>query len=78
MKGAPADVIRTLALTTTSRHTPRSLALLDRRRLIARMHAMVQGGVVAPWRRMLTRKDETLGRSDDLLDLLALIAEHGP
>ena len=45
--------------------------------LIARTHAMVQG-VVAPWRRMLTRKDETLGRSDDLLDLLALIAEHGP
>ena len=43
MKGAPADVIRTLVLTTTSRHTPRSLALLDYRTLIARTRAMVQG-----------------------------------
>ena len=39
MKGAPADVIRTLVLTTTSRHTPRSLALLDYRTLIARTHS---------------------------------------
>jgi hypothetical protein len=47
MKGAPADVIRTLVLTTTSRHTPRSLALLDYRTLIARTRAMVQGCDVA-------------------------------
>jgi hypothetical protein len=41
MKGAPADVIRTLALTITSRHTPRFLALLDYRKLIARNHSKV-------------------------------------